>query len=59
MTVDIKGINSLGKGFVVHYTLTTPCGCSTTRHSLTMSQPKKPTEKQAKQAIENEINNKK
>lgn len=58
MYITVKGINEFGKGFIVHYTLTTPCGCSVTRHALQMNQTNKPTKEQAKQAIQDEINNK-
>jgi len=54
--ITIKGINKFAKGFIVHYTVTATCGCSKTSDSLYMPQETKPTEKQAKQAIENDLN---
>lgn len=56
--IQIKSIGKFGGGYIVHYTITTPCGCSTTRHVLQMAGKLKPSEDQAKKAIENEIKNK-
>lgn len=56
--VEIKSINSFAKGFTVNYTVMSPCGCSSIREVLFMDQKKKPTQKQALEAIQNEIRNK-
>lgn len=56
--IKIKGINKFANGFIVHYTITAACGCSYTSHTLLMPGTKKPTEKQAKQAIEDDLKNK-
>lgn len=61
MQIEVKDINKFSSGFIVHYTVTTRVGCCgfpTTRHSLYIPKKTKPTQKQALQAIENELNNK-
>lgn len=61
MEIEVKEIGKFSRGYIVHYTITQQVGCCgfpTTRHSLYMAQTKKPTDKQAKQAIENELKNK-
>lgn len=59
--IELISIGQFGKGYIVHYDITLRkgcCGLSSTRHSLYMNKSKKPTDKQAKQAIENELKNK-
>lgn len=57
--MEIKSINSLGKDrYIISYIVPTPCGCSFTRSTLIVNRDKKPTEKQAKKLVEDEIANK-
>lgn len=59
--IEIKDISNFSTGYIVHYTITTRVGCCgypTTRHSLFLNRKTKPTQKQALQAIEDELKNK-
>lgn len=59
--IEIISIGRLGKGYIVHYDVTLRngcCGLVSIRHSMYLDRKTKPTDKQAKQAIENELNNK-
>lgn len=59
--ITVNSIGKLSSGFIVHYTVTAACGCSSSRYSLVIGQKTKPTDKQVKQAIEkhqNELKNK-
>lgn len=56
MKIEVKSITQIRKGrFVVSYTKTSACGCSTIRNSFVWDRKTKPTEEQAKKKI-NEVN---
>jgi hypothetical protein len=56
--IEIKSINPFSAGFIVHYTISSACGCSFTRDSMMINQKTEPTKDQALKAIQNELRNK-
>lgn len=57
--LEIKGIHDIGRGrWIIHYETPTACHCSFIKGTLVIEQKKKPSEAQAKTAVENELNNK-